>query len=1070
MKLRFILSILALLAICALPALEPAFAIDPAVSPNGRELCFVYDGDLWVVPFTGGNARRLTDTAASEWGPHWSPDGTMIAFTSNREGASYPYLVPAKGGDARLIIREAYSVADWFNNSADLLCLRYNQRFGYSFYKLSIHGGRPILLAEIGDSYASLTDDNTAIIFNRRGDPYRESYTGSQAGELWKVDIATRQYTRLTSTDFTERYPVCSHHDKAIYFTASDGNNLQLYRVKNMDFSQPEQLSNLQQWSARDLSIARANDRIAFEFFDQIYTYDPRKPRDARVERLSINIPEDQWRDSRRVDNMKNDIYNFAISPNELLLGFQYKYDAFFMPRKGGEVKRVTYDQAGIDNLEFIDDMRMLVQKREQGRSRLFVARADSIGKLDKLDWFGKDSLDVIIISKDYDGRWILKYSEGDTNYRVAIADVGFQDLRPVDAPGPVTSNFAINKAGTYAAYATNRRDFIRELYIYDIAKGTHTKLLNDDSWIQSITWTNDNKSLLMSRSDGIYRLDLVPRDEYELDTDNWEEVLAWATEPVEPVNTTMIDSTVVSDSTAAVPNSPDSGETPISIELVSDSLGTYSSEDEPLEIVWEGLDKRLYPIITDEEAQLYPILVESDSTFFYVSNGFMAGQPVTIKRANIYGKNITEETKLGDTAWNMKLEKKTLYYISEGIVKSYNFENGKKTEIKTEFTYDYDVNTLNARVFEEAWGVFGENFYDPAMHGQNWQALYDLYRPYVDKARDMDTVAGIIEEMIGDLNASHTGFYPRRERSQPSRPTAYLGLELDYREILPEGIKVSIVYPGTRLAHFYKMRSGDIITHIDGARITPATSIDSLLTDKIDKKIRLRYMREGVSYLADTNGIGYSAQRRLVYEYKTSLSRDLVNTMTDGKIGYIHIPAMGYEDYDRFTEELYRDNADKQALIIDVRGNVGGRIHDMLITLLTKKKYALSTSRRFSYEATYEPWRVWDRPTIVLVDENSFSDGEIFPIVYKELNLGKVVGMPSSGAVIGTWEYELIDGSSMRMPGSGWYKMDGTNMEGTGAMPDIIVENTPEDIISGRDPQLLRAIEEILTEIDPNQ
>jgi C-terminal processing protease CtpA/Prc/Tol biopolymer transport system component len=1072
---KLLLCILAVLSLSALPAMEPDFARDPAISPDGRELCFVYNGDLWVVQYGGGKARRLTDTDATEWGPHWSPDGKHIAFTSNREGAGYPYLIPAAGGEATAVIRESYSVADWFNDSANLLCIRYNPRLGYAFYKLPLNGERPVMLAEIGDSYASLTDDNSAIIFNRRGDPFREAYTGSQAGELWSLDIATKQYTRLTYTDFTERYPACSHHDKAVYYTASDGNCLQLFRVRNMNFDAPEQLSFMDQWSVRDISIARRNDRIVFELFDQLWAYDPSRPKDQRVFRLQIDIPEDHWRESRRLDTMKNDFHNYAISPNELLLGFAYKYDAFFMPRKGGEVKRVTTDQAGIDDLEFIDDISMVVQKRHAGRSKLFVARADSIGSLHELDWFGRDSLEVLSIEKDYDGRWIIRYNEGNMNYQVAIADEGLQDLRAVNPAGPVVSNFAINKAGTYAAYAINRRDYIRELYLYDIAAGTHTKLMNDDTWIQMISWTKDNKSLLLSRSGDIYRLDLVPRNEYELDTDNWEEILAWAHEADEgdegfnSDNSFMYftDSDSLADSTAVAQETGETDESDVSVELISDSLGSYEEEELPLEIVWENLDKRLYPVILDEDIQLWPLVVESDSTFYYISNGFMAGLPVTVKRANIYGGNISEEAVLGDTAWNMKLQGDMLYYISQGVIKSYDLDYGKKAEIKAEFTYDYDVDVLNARVFEEAWGVFGQNFYDPAMHGKDWNAIYNLYRPYVDKARDIDIVAWIIEEMIGDLNASHTGFYPRQERSIPSKQTALLGLELDYSTLLPEGIRINIVYPGTRLAHFYKMKSGDIITHIDDVLITPSTSIDSLLTDKIGKKIRLRYTREGLEYSADTNGLAYSAQRRLVYEHKISRSRDLVNLMTDGKIGYIHIPAMGNADYENFTRELYRDNADKKALIIDVRGNVGGRIHDLLLTLLMKRKYAFSTSRRYQYEQSPEPWRVWDRPTIVLVDENSFSDGEIFPIIYKELNLGKVVGMPSSGAVIGTWEYELIDGSSMRMPGSGWYKLDGTNMEGTGAMPDIIVENTPNDIIAGRDPQLLRAIEEILREIE---
>jgi tricorn protease len=163
----------------------------------------------------------------------------------------------------------------------------------------------------------------------------------------------------------------------------------------------------------------------------------------------------------------------------------------------------------------------------------------------------------------------------------------------------------------------------------------------------------------------------------------------------------------------------------------------------------------------------------------------------------------------------------------------------------------------------------------------------------------------------------------------------------------------------------------------------------------------------------------------------------------------------------------LFRDNHDKEALVLDFRGNTGGHIHDRIISLLIKDSYAYSSSRRYSLKQRNEPLRGIRVPTIVLVDEHSFSDGEIFPIIYQELGLGKVVGYPSSGAVIGTWQFTLLDGSQMRMPGTGWYKLDGTNMEGSGAMPDIIVENSMNDLLQGKDNQLERAIRELLKEIE---
>jgi tricorn protease len=203
-----------------------------------------------------------------------------------------------------------------------------------------------------------------------------------------------------------------------------------------------------------------------------------------------------------------------------------------------------------------------------------------------------------------------------------------------------------------------------------------------------------------------------------------------------------------------------------------------------------------------------------------------------------------------------------------------------------------------------------------------------------------------------------------------------------------------------------------------------------------------------------------------LHYNDKIDKNKKLVRELTQDRIGYVHIPAMGNQDYENFRREVFRDNADKEALIIDVRGNSGGHIHDKLISMLNQRYYAYSSSRRYSGKLNPEPRGIWAKPTILLVDEHSFSDGEIFPTVYQELKLGKIVGQPTSGSVIGTWEFRLLDGSSMRLPGSGWYRLDGTNMEGNGVQPDILVENKPEELIAGKDSQLLKAIEEILKEL----
>ncbi|MFA7543114.1 MAG: S41 family peptidase [Candidatus Cloacimonadaceae bacterium] len=1038
MKFRAIL-LLCAVALISLPlqAQIPGFAKDPAISPDGNTVCFVFDNDLWLVPFSGGEALRLTSTIASEWGPQWSPDGKWIAFNSNREGQSYPYIISSSGGEARVIIRENYSINDWFNDSKHLMVVRSGFEWGSSFYKLPIMGERATLLGEIGAQFASLSPDNRSIVFARFGDAHRERYTGSLNGDLWKLDIASKKYTQLTKTKYTERYPRFSHSSDALYYCYSDSERYQLYKVNKLNFSRPEKLSNLPFFSARDISIARKNDRIVFEHFDEIYKYDPALKGASKVQKLDVRIAEDMWQHSLESRIIKDQLRDYNLSDDELLVSFTSQYDNFLMPRKGGKVKQITSNHNGWASIHFLDTKKLILSYMDSGKSRLFNADIDNDYRLSPYPWFGGDSLSVDRVYKDSKGRWQLHYSDFSRSGRIALADSGFVNLRPINNPWVARGAMKLNKAGSHGIYSIFRDDnYMNELYLYDLEADSHRKLLTETRYMQDIVFTNDENSLLLTMAGKIYRLDLNVRDEREYEKDHWAEIYALDTAKDEELD------------------EPETSDEPAIEEAKTE-----------FRITWDGIEKRLYELYTAENAYLWVLTTSSDSTFYYIEQVYSGD--TSIKSGNIYGKGGKQEHNLGRGCANFKLIGSNLYYLQNGALKQTNIYSGKKQDIPIEIEYEYNTKNLNKRVFEEAWGAFGENFYDPNMHGQDWNKLYKIYSPYTDKARSISDIATIIDEMIGDVNASHTGFYPRSEGENiPYKAKAYLGLELDYTQPLKEGIKITRIYPNTRLASFYKIQEGDILLELEGSKIDAQTPIDSLLLNKTGKSISLKIQSGGE--LKDIQMTAFSGREayNMYYSFKVKRSESLVEQLSQGKLGYIHVPSMGESDYDKFWVDVFRDNYDKQGLVLDFRGNSGGRIHDKIISLLTKETYAYSTSRRYSLEKRPEPLRGIKVPTIVLVDERSFSDGEIFPIVYKELKLGKVVGFPSSGAVIGTWEYRLLDGSRMRLPGSGWYKMDGTNMEGSGAMPDILVENTPNDLLQGRDKQLERAIHELLKEV----
>ncbi len=1043
-------------------ATEIHFAERPTISPDGSQVCFVYQNDLWKVPFRGGVAKRLTSTEAPENSPVWSPDGKFIAFNSTREGQNYVYIMPSEGGSAQPVIRENYWVSDWFADGKSLLCARHNMRYAVSLYQVPIDGSRPRLITEIGEYGAVLSPDNTKILFHRRGMAYREAYTGSQNGELWEYDIRNKTYTRLTNTEFTERYPLYSHVSNSIFYAASDLKAFQIMRVNNYNFDRPSQITQFDQFSARNLSIARRNDRIVFELFDEIWKYDPTKLFGSKISKLDIVITEDDWISTINEETIQNDTYGFAVSNDDLIVAFSHKYDLFAVPRKGGRVKQITFDHAGIENIGFMNCGRTIVFNRIiDGRNKLFKVSIDSMDKVEPVQWFGMDMYNVSTFYRTHDGRWIINYINERNAGNIAIADSMMNNAYIIDTPRVVSSNFAISPDGSMAAYACIRDDlWIRELYLYDFNTNSSRKVMNDDNWIGSLHWSNDQKSLFMTRSGDIWRLDLVPRDEFELDKDNWLEILE------------------ITDSTQDKKDAPEPEDQEDSeIHEIDDNLkeNDLSLEEEivhhekqpAIKIIWEDLDKRLYHVISDP-FNLFVHKVIDDSTFYYIRDGYAYNQNSTLHKANYYGKNTREEFNFGKNIGQFYPVNNALYYLDNGVIKWYNTQTGKKGETQTRFDYQFDYTTLNKRVFDQVWNVFGLNFYDPQMHGRNWNRLYEIYSSYLPKVKSIRNLAKIVDEMIGDLNASHTGFNPREDRRIPRKPLAYLGVEFDYKTILTEGIGINMVYPLSRLAVLYNIKSGDILTHIDGVAITSKTPLDSLLLDKVDKKIHLKFISNGNRIEGVIDGLNWSAQRSLHYRYMTERRRRKVDELSNDRLGYVHIPSMGHRDYDNFITDVFTQNIDKEALVIDVRGNSGGRISSMIIDFLRREKYAYSTSRRYGAEPRPQPSRLWGKPTIVIIDENSFSDGEIFPIVYKELKLGKVIGMPTSGSVIGTWQYQLLDGSEMRMPGSGWYKLDGTNMEGTGAMPDILVDLTPGDIISDNDVQLIRAVEELMNELQP--
>jgi Tol biopolymer transport system component/C-terminal processing protease CtpA/Prc len=371
-------------------------------------------------------------------------------------------------------------------------------------------------------------------------------------------------------------------------------------------------------------------------------------------------------------------------------------------------------------------------------------------------------------------------------------------------------------------------------------------------------------------------------------------------------------------------------------------------------------------------------------------------------------------------------------------------------------------------QVFEEAWLAIKDGFYDPKLHGVDWEAVKKKYAPLVAEVEIHDDLMELIDQMLGELRASHMGITPPRDEDGPEMRTGYLGMALAPIADGKPGMLVTDVVPGGPADQVW-IRPGDRIFAIDERPLDSRTNIFELLANKVDRPLKLEV---GSGTTSDrraartltVKAVSRGAIRELEYARWVKKREQRVADRSGGKLGYIHLNAMNQENLRRFVGALSGPLKDKAGLVIDVRNNGGGNIHQQLLDILSRKPYIYYDPR--AGDRTLQETPVWAKPACVLVNERSYSDAEIFPYGFKTLQLGKVIGAPTSGGVIGTGSRTLIDGSTLRMPSVGWYGLDGTNLERLGVEPDIVVEETAEDRAKDRDPQLDRAIDEMMAAI----
>jgi tricorn protease len=1068
---------------------------------NGR-IAFSYLGDIWTANEDGSNVQRLTVHKARDIYPRFSPDGKWIAFSSNRYGNYDVFIIPAAGGEPRQLTFHSGSdmVVDWSPDSRKVI-FQANRGRLYpgipSLYEVSVEGGLEQPVATDWGYWGGYSPDGRKIAFNRHPMVWwRKHYRGSYAADLWLMDVAAKKFTRLGDDDY-----------KGNYFWPMYGNNGDIYFVADRlpDESKikpgsPEVLKSVNNiWKISDKGgrpvqvthhtdgnlfwPSMSSDRRVIVYEDNfgLWKLDTQTGKSSEIK---INIVSDDKENELETVVVRNETEGYGLSPSGKRAAISAHGEIFTVATDRGDVQRVTQSFSRETEPSWSPDGKWIAFVSDRsGRDEVWVAREDGTGlkqlsngdsEKRSIDW-APDSKSLLFSASDHK---LYRVDLETAKPQVILSGGGSNIMGPQFSPD-----------AKWVAYTKLDADLRSHVYIVSATGGEEHHIGDDERLFAETSprWTRDGKKLvflagLSQQGSAVQRRPMV--QVYNVSLQKEEKSLT--------------DKGIDTEDEAAQAEREARARRPMREGMPSPMEAEAAKE---VKIDFDGISRRAHQVSRLSDSVITVVPSPDSRTYAFVAMADIDGRPVaTIYTIQEDGTQLArivqsmggggeEDAPMGPFGRgfsNLQFSRdgRTLYFTEGNALNSVELpavpaagaaarsplaapRSYERKRISFTVRVDVDHRAERKQVFEESWRIMKHRFYDPQMHGANWAAARATYEPLLDYVADQEEMHNVISEMIGELNASHTGIsaMPDREERDRMAQTRYPGFEL---EADPSGFyKVGKIYKdGPADKDFVKVSVGDFILAIDGHDLKTSDNYWKFYNTAHGRKFELlvnsKPAKDG-AWTTRIEPVSGGAYTTLQYEDWVAQRKAMVAKLSNGEIGYLHIRSMDGPSLARFQRDLV-ENHYKKALIIDQRFNPGGGIDQELLEILGQRQYQ-KTRGRDSVEIT-RPQQGFFGPMVVMQNERSTSDAEVFPDGFRALGLGKVVGTPTYGAVIGTGSYRLLDGSTIRTPGTGLYNVKGYNLENYGVPPDVYVDNTPEDFLAGRDAQLEKAVEVLKAEI----
>lgn len=1055
----------------------PLWLTAPAISPDGGSIAFSYQGDIFTVSASGGEARQITIHEAYESDPVWSPDGTKLAFSSRRHGNKDVLLVNALGGQPkRLTFHSADDVPFSFTPDGKEIIYgsaRLDHHNAVLFpgqvfpelYKVPVTGGREKQVITTAAEMVDIGPDGNKYLFHdKKGyeDPLRKHQTSSIARDIWLYDRTDSSFQQVTTHEAEDRNPVWAFGDNRFFFLSERSGSFNIWKAEISDGkeSNARQVTTYENHPVRSLSLSN-DGMLSYTYAGEIYTQLDGEP----ARKLPITIRSDRRYNESVVKLINGDAGQFALSPNGKEIAFIVRGEVFVTSVDFKDTKRITNTPEQERNLHFNSDGTKLLYSGERGGSwNIYEA---SLGRKEDKYFFNATVINEKAVVETSEETFQAKYSPDDKEVAflenrttLKVKDLKSGDERVV-LPG--SYNYSYADGDQYFTWSPDSK-WLLVTYsdknrwndqvglvnangkeephnLTESGYGNNSPKFGMDG--KMIYWQSDRDGYRSHGSWGsqgdVFALFLT-RDAYQQFTLSESDYALWKEKEKE-------------EKKKAEKEDDD--------DKKSDKVKEENKPVEPIEIEWENIQDRKVKLTLFSSFLSDFIIDKKGENLYYAAQ---TDNETSLWKTNLKDKETKILTKIGENGSDLYLDKeeKFIFINKSGSLAKVKLEDGSQEGVTFSSEMNLNVDAERTYMFEHAWRQFKQKFYLEDLHGVDWdmyKAHYAQFLPHINNSYDF---ADLLSEMLGEVNASHTG--GRYRSSEPTDDqTAALGVYFD-ETYTGDGLRIAEVMDKSPLINKErKVKAGVIIEKIDGVTIKAGENYLPMLNRKADEKLLVSYRDGSKTWDEVVIPISRGKEYDLAYERWVKTREAEAERLSDGRIGYVHVRGMNSDSFrDVYSKALGKHN-DKEALIVDTRFNGGGWLHDDLATFLSGEPY-LQFEPRGQTNLGGEPLGKWQKPSAVLMAEGNYSDAHLFPYVYKFFEIGPLIGMPVPGTGTAVWWERMLDGTVFGIPQLGMRDVrNGRLMENYQLEPDIRVMNEPELVSSGRDQQLEKAVETLL-------